>query len=1056
MTIWIGSAVTLAAATPDEMRFFEERVRPVLVEKCFKCHGEEKQKGGLRLDSPDAVVTGGDSGPAISPGNPDESLLIEAINYESYEMPPDEKLPPEAIAALTAWVKMGAPWPSQPEGKGPIRGKTGKITDEDRAHWAFRPLRSDAAPMAQVDGWSANPIDRFIHQRLSAEGLKPSPPADRRVLIRRLSFDLTGLPPTPEEIESFVNDESPTAYAQLVEKLLSSPRYGERWARHWLDLVRFAESDGFKQDGFRPHAWRYRDYVIRAFNDDKPYNQFVTEQLAGDECAPNDLDAIAATAYLRHWIYEYNQRDVRTQWSNILNDITDVTAEVFLGVSVGCARCHDHKFDPILRKDYYRLQAFFTPLLPRDDLLFAEAEAIRDYHQRLAEWEQKTADLRKQLAEIEEPVREKVALGAVNKFPPDIRPMLSKTPTQRAPFEHQIADLAFRQVTEEYTKLDIGSKLKGEAKEKWQTIKKQLAEFDSLKPTPLPPAFTVTDVGPVAPATYIPGDRTRQEIPPGFLSVLDASDAHVESVSSNSTGRRTALAQWITRPDNPLAVRVIVNRIWQYHFGQGIVGTASDFGRLGDLPSHPELLDWLAQRFIEDGWSLKNLHRLVVTSATYQQSSLSPHSEVARLKDPENRWLWHMPIRRLDAEQIRDAALLVSGELELPAGGPSVETARPRRTIFTKVQRNVRDPLLEVFDAPDNFTSVSLRNVTTTPTQSLFMINGPWMLDRAESFAQRVQRQSSGLPADQAKQAFLLAFGREPNQSQLQKAVDYLNKQQAESPSNPSSPGFAPFPGRDGQALEISASQRLAPVIAARSPKELTTEFTLEAFVLLRSLYGDAAVRTIVSQWDSDSKHAGWSFGVTSTKSKYEPRNLILQLVGETKEGTAYEVVPSNLRLELNKPYYVAVSVRLSDVGEKGITFVVKDLSKEGSPAQTATVSHKVTKVTEISSDLVIGGRAKGEHRWEGLLDDVRISSTALTVDQLTADQLNARGEIPAEKLIGSWNFEVDSGVLHDSSASRRDLTAQASDPNARPSLAATLIDFCHVLFNSSEFLYVE
>jgi hypothetical protein len=1041
----------LSAANPDEMRFFEEQVRPILATKCLKCHGAEKQKGGLRLDSPEAVLAGGDSGPAIAPGKPDKSLLIEAINYESIEMPPDEKLSTEDIAALTTWVKMGAPWPDPPE-KGAVRGRTEKISDEDRAYWAFQPVRNAAPPAVADPSWAGNPIDRFIFQRLAEEGLSPSPPVDRRALIRRLSFDLIGLPPTPDEIDEFVNDLSPNAYLNLVDKLLNSPRYGERWARHWLDLVRYAESDGFKQDGYRPQAYRYRDYVIRAFNSDKPYNQFVMEQLAGDELAPNDLDAIAATAYLRHWIYEYNQRDVRTQWSNILNDLTDVTAEVFLGVSVGCARCHDHKFDPILRKDYYRLQAFFAPLLPRDDVPFAEPETMRAYHQRFADWEQKTADLRRQISELERPIRDQVAAAAINKFPPDIRPMLSKNVEGRTPFEQQLADLAFRQVTEEYVKLDFAAKLKGEAKEKWQSIKKQLDAFEKERPEPPAPAFTVTDVGPVAPAVFIPGDRTKQEIQPGFLSVLDPTDIEIVSPYSNSTGRRTTLARWITRPDNPLAVRVIVNRVWQYHFGQGIVSTSSDFGRLGDAPSHPELLDWLAHWFVENGWSLKRLHRLIVTSSTYQQAAVVPTPDAARLKDPENRWLWHMPIRRLDAEQIRDAALAVSDELELAAGGPSVDTTRPRRTIFTKVIRNVRDPLMDVFDAPDNFNSTSSRNITTTPTQSLLMINGPWMLERAQAFADRLHRQTSTDEAAWTERAFELAYGRAPSESQRHSSIEFLNKAPAPIAVPSASPGFAMFPGRTGQALEISASQGLVPVLATGDRLDLGGEFTIEAVVFLRSLYEDAAVRTIASQWNSSQKHAGWSLGVTSTKSKHDPRNLILQFVGDAKDGPMYEVVPSNLRLGLNRPYYVAAVVRMADITDKGVTFFVRDLSDEDAPQQTASASHKVLTIPGISQPFVIGGRAGNErHRWDGLLDDVRVFRRALS-----ADELGKKPESNSQEVAGMWAFEPESGVLHDSTSHHRDLTALPNPQPVAPSLPTALVDFCHVLLNSSEFLYVE
>ena len=777
------------AASPEELRFFETKIRPLLAERCFKCHGEDKQKGGLRLDSLAAVLDGGDSGPALVPGKPDESLLIEAVNYASFEMPPDGQLPAPEIAAFTSWVAMGAPWPAEPAGAVRAHG-SGQISAEDRAFWSFQPLRDATPPTSGDDTWSRNEIDRFVLQRLTAEGLQPSEEADRFTLVRRVYFDLTGLPPTPEEIAAFVNDGSPTAYEALVDRLLKSPRYGERWARHWLDLVRYAESDGYKQDSYRPNAWRYRDYVIRAFNDDKPYDRFVLEQLAGDEVAPQDLDALAATAYLRHWIYEYNQRDVRTQWTNVLNDITDVTADVFLGLGLGCARCHDHKFDPIPREDYYRLQAFFTPLMPRDDIPFATAAETAEHQKKQAVWEEKTAAIRAELDEIERPFRSNVAKAAIEKFPKDIRPMLKKDVAERTPYEHQLAEFAYRQVYEEYGKLNLEGKLKGEALQRWKSLRDQLAAFDVDKPASLPLAFTVTDVSSQPPATLIPGDRRERDIAPGFLSVFDAGTAAVEppAQASNSTGRRTALARWITRPDNALTTRVIVNRVWQYHFGRGIVATASDFGHLGERPTHPELLDWLARWFVDNGWSFKKLHRLILTSAVYRQASRIPTAtsdgvatadfQLPALTDPDNHFLWRMTVRRLDAEQIRDAALAVSGELEAPpAGGPSSDLTAPRRTIYAKVIRNERDPLLAAFDAPDGFSSISDRNVTTTPTQSLLMINGPWMLSRARALAKRLQSAEFANETDMVDYAFVLTSGRQPTAEQRNAALTFLTEQ---------------------------------------------------------------------------------------------------------------------------------------------------------------------------------------------------------------------------------------------------------------------------------------
>ncbi|MFM7846005.1 MAG: DUF1549 and DUF1553 domain-containing protein, partial [Planctomycetota bacterium] len=509
-------------------------------------------------------------------------------------------------------------------------------------------------------------------------------------------------------------------------------------ARHWLDLVRYAESDGFKQDDYRPHAWHYRDYVIKSLNADKPYDQFIREQLAGDELAPNDDEAQVATGFLRHWIYEYNQRDVRSQWTNILNDVTDVTADVFLAMGLGCARCHDHKYDPLLQRDYFRLQAFFAPLVPRDDRSLATAAERADYAQRLSDWERKTAEIRTEMTAIEQQIRAQTTQSAIDKFPKDIRPMLRKSPDERAPLEQQLAELANRQVTLEQVNVKMESRLKDEAKERWVALKKRLDEYAIDRPAPLPVVNAVSDVGVHAPPTVIPGGREGAVIEPGFLSILDPAPATIQPLPAlPSTGRRSALANWLTQPDQPLTPRVAVNRLWQYHFGRGLVKTASDFGRLGEPPTHPELLDWLAGQLLQHNWQWKPLHRQLVTSATYRQAAAEA-STVAKLRDPDNRLWWRMNVRRLDAEQIRDALLQATGELDLAMGGPSAEWSRPRRSVFTRVIRNQRDPLLDVFDSPDHILSTAERNVTTTPNQALLMMNGKYLLDRAQVLAQQV------------------------------------------------------------------------------------------------------------------------------------------------------------------------------------------------------------------------------------------------------------------------------------------------------------------------------
>ena len=1069
-----GSA---GAAEAPAAEFFEKRIRPILTENCFKCHSHsgDKIKGGLVVDSLEGLLTGGDTGPAIVPGEPDKSLLIGAVSYadEDLQMPPKgKKLSDEQIATLTEWVKMGAPWPD-PGGKKTASRPKGRITDEDRQWWAFQPLSKPAVPQVEDGGWSRNELDHFVFHKQAAAGLKPAPPAAPHQLVRRLYFNLTGLPPTPAEADAFAAEHARDAQAavgHLIDRLLASPRYGERWARHWLDLVRYAESDGFRIDDYRPHAWRYRDYVIQAFNHDKPYDRFVAEQIAGDEIAPDDLDARVATGFLRHWLYEYNNRDAVSQWANILNDLTDVTADVFMGMGLQCARCHDHKFDPILQKDYYRLQAFFAPLLPRDDLKVATPEQEAAFQEKLATWEEQTAELRQQIATLEAPHREKAAQEAIAKFPPETQALIRKPAAERTPLEHQIAELAYRQVTYEFDRLI--NKMRGPDKEKLVALYKQLSAFDKIKPEPLPEALAATDVGPAAPPVLMP-KRKDEEIAPGFLSVLDEKPALIQASLKQSTGRRTALARWLTDPENPLTTRVIVNRVWQYHFGRGLAAFSSDFGKLGEPPSHPELLDWLARWFVENGWSFKKLHRLILTSATYQQSTHNPQVAVAgaanpQVVDPENRLLWRASTRRLDAEQIRDAILSATGELDLTAGGPSTDATKPRRTIYTKVIRNTRDPLLEVFDVPEGFSSMSQRNVTTTPTQSLHMINSPWSLQRARDFGKRLAKEApSSDPGAAVDHAYRLAFARAPQGREREAAIKFLQEQMELPAGKVSETKNVPFvsdkmPFRDGRAALIAPGLAQDRLTVADHPAFPRADFTVEAFIVLKSLYETGEVRTIASHWDGTKGHPGWSLGVTSKQSRYKPQTLVLLLSGDQPFSDKDPVEPifSGLHIGLGKPYFVAVAVKLDDESEKGVTFYAKDLSNDDEPMQVSGVKHKVTSGIRSNAPFVIGARtasaagpgaAGNQHLFDGLIDDVRISRIPLPQEQL----LFSKDSI-SEHTAAFWRFEADPGVYKDSSPRGADILARAMDAPREDSDVAALADLCHVLLNSNEFLYVD
>ncbi|MGL6072683.1 MAG: PSD1 and planctomycete cytochrome C domain-containing protein [Fimbriiglobus sp.] len=757
---------------------FEKVVRPILVEHCTKCHGAEKQKGGLRLDSRTAALAGGETGPAFVPGKAKESLLVKAIHHDGLEMPPSGKMEAAKIIALEKWIDAGAIWPETTKPQETLTArKPGTITEQDRNWWAFRPVTSPKLPSETP--WTLTSIDRFIAAQHKALKLTPAIEAPKAVLLRRVTFDLTGLPPTPAELDAFLADSSPGAYEKVVDRLLASPAYGERQARLWLDLVRYGESDGYKQDAYRPTAWKYRDYVIRSFNADKPYDRFVQEQLAGDELDPTNPEALLATGFLRLPIYEYNQADVRGQWNVILNDLTDVTGDVFLAMGVSCARCHDHKFDPVLQKDYYALQAFFAGLKFADDPIYRTATERTEYDKAHQEWTAKVQDIQARMAALVEAPGKKALEAAINRFPKDIGVIVRKPASERTPLEMQLYDLAIRQANDRQND-NLPSKLPAKDKAEYDALKKQLEPLLKAKPAN-PTAMIARDIGPVAAPTMIPGAKATIDIPPRTMTVLGGRELPFPKTDT-STGRRLALAQWLTAPENPLTARVMVNRVWQQHFGRGLVATPSDFGTLGEKPTHPELLDHLAAEFVKSGWKMKPLHKLMVTSAVYRQSS----QHVDPNHDPDNRSWTRMPIRRLDAEQARDALLAVSGDLKNVSGGASVNADQPRRSIYTKIYRNTPDPLLASLDAADGVLSCACRNQTITPTQSLLFLNHPAMLNRAKSFATEVMPANGEDAPKGIFAAYRKAFGRAPTDSEAADALAYL-RQQVGKPATPES-----------------------------------------------------------------------------------------------------------------------------------------------------------------------------------------------------------------------------------------------------------------------------
>ncbi len=773
LVLWF-SAVAAADDTRQAERAaqFEREIRPVLISQCLKCHGEAKQEGGLRLDSLAGVLQGGDSGPALVVGNSEESLLIDALHHRSLEMPPTSKLPDKTILHFERWVAGGAVWPDTVK---TLRESEGNISETDRQWWAFQPVKKVAPPIDPRDHWSRTAIDHFVWKSLAEHEMQPAPVADKTTLIRRLYFDLIGLPPTPADIDAFLKDDSPAAYESVINRLLTDERYGEHWARFWLDLVRYSESDGWNQDAYRPHLWRYRDYVVNAFNGDLAYPRFVLDQLAGDESADGDPNGLIAAGFLRLGVYEYNQRDARGQWNDIMNEMTDVAGDVFFGMSVQCARCHQHKFDPIPQQDYYKLRAFFEPVCWQDELVAATAAEKQEYQEKLAVWEKATESVRQQIAELLEPYEKRKWSSTVDKFPLDIQACFHMPTHERTSWQEQMAYLVSRQYLDEG-----GGPYKSMNKEdtaKHEALLKELAAFDHLKPKPLPPVMTVTDFAGLTSPTVIPEDSRRRPIPPGFLEVLSGGHelpTRTEFPVEGSTGRRTALAQWIGDPRNPLTTRVIVNRIWQQHFGQGIVSTSNDFGHLGDPPTHPELLDWLTATFIEQGWSFKTLHKQILLSATWQQAARHPDAKRYQALDPSERLLWRSRVRRLQAEQIRDAMLVASGELLPAVGGPSVAEETPRRSLYLKSFRNQNDTFVHGFDVANGLQSVAVRDTTTTPTQSLLLLNGKVALGRAEKLAQRLLAEQME-PEQTLRSAFRWTWGKDPSDQELDQARQFVN-----------------------------------------------------------------------------------------------------------------------------------------------------------------------------------------------------------------------------------------------------------------------------------------
>lgn len=734
--------------SPEQIATFNDQILGILKTNCLKCHSGHEPKGGLILTSRAAILKGGESGPAVNLKDHAASLMVQAVRYDGYEMPPTGQLPPKQIDAIAQWVAAGLPWPKElaeievePE-KGPPQ-----VNDANKQFWSFQPVRNP--PVPETPGNSVHPIDAFINAGLQSHGLSQAPAADPRQLIRRAYYDLTGLPPSVEAVETFAADPSPAAWSAVIESLLASPHYGEQWGRHWLDLVRYAETNSYERDGAKPLVWRYRDYVIQSFNADKPYDQFVTEQIAGDEIAAPTPDSVIATGYYRLGRWDDEPVDPELAYYDDLDDILATTSQTFLGLTVNCARCHDHKIDPIPQRDYYRMLAFFQNIRrfgvrSHESVLEASVTEIDQpedgpaFRAAQERYDNEVQANERTLARIEEKVK------------PDFKGV------EHDEFQFEANRLSLIEKREDgvLTKAEVS---------KYRNATKQRDHLRNNRPTGMAQALCVKEdlVNPRPSHILERGNPQAKAdiVTPGFPAILSPPEISVPPVGENarSSGRRLALAQWLTSPANPLPARVMANRIWQYHFGRGIVRSSSDFGFQGTAPTHPELLDWLATQFVEQKWSIKAMHRLIMTSAAYQMSSQPNESNLA--KDAVNDHLWRFDMRRLTAEEIRDSILWANGTLnqdrmfgpsiytdipqEVKAGqsqpgsgwGESSAEDRARRSIYIHVKRSLLDPVLESFDFADTDQTCPVRFATTQPTQALSLLNSDFALSQADQFA---------------------------------------------------------------------------------------------------------------------------------------------------------------------------------------------------------------------------------------------------------------------------------------------------------------------------------
>ncbi len=759
---------TVAIAAEPDSSLFDRDIQPILASRCMPCHSDKVKMSGLALTSREAALTGGSRGPAIVPGEPDQSLIVQALRRShDLQMPPGGPLEPEQVELFADWVRQDAVWATTTEAAG---DKTG--------HWSFRPVRKPNPPAVRQTAWVRNGIDRFVLARLESERITPSAEADRLTLIRRLSLDITGFPPSPKETAAFVEDARPDAYGRLVDRLLASPHYGERWGRHWLDAARYADSDGYNIDGPRL-IWMYRDWVINALNTDMPFDQFAIEQIAGDMLPNATKEQIVATGFHRNTLLNLEGGiDFEQYRVEAVVDRLNTTGAVFLGLTVGCARCHDHKFDPITQREFYRLFSFFNNVDELSGAYKSEAGRQRAYEPIL---------------EFASP--EEIAARDANRHQVDL--LEKDLDDYRAATEQRHKEWRAGLAEPERTKipthiLEIFARPRSDRNYVDQmVVKTYLSEWDSGYASRLRGLVAVKEAAPKIKSTLVmrelPSPREAYiHINGDFLrkgdTVQPGTPAVLPPMPSSESITRLDLARWLVDETNPLTPRVTVNRIWQRYFGIGIVETENDFGTQGTLPSHPELLDWLASEFVGKGWSLKQVHRLIVTSATYRQAS--HHRAELSTRDPRNRLLARQSRVRLEAEIIRDSGLAVSGLLARELGGPSVFPPQPagvgqqtqvdrqwqadkgtnryRRGLYTHFWRAAPHPGLVLFDAPDSTMTCTRRNRSNTPLQALTLLNDEAFGEMARALAARVLREADTLP-ERVRRAYQLTLAREPD-----------------------------------------------------------------------------------------------------------------------------------------------------------------------------------------------------------------------------------------------------------------------------------------------------